>query len=427
MIKGLFNENCEYSPELTRHMLDVDEKMSSKEYAEEVKRGGQLTDILNWAKDESEFYSFLKGKNDLKLTDFPVMTKELLKENYDKISVKKFDESTLHKMYTSGSTGTPFTCIQNPEKRTRHLADIKYFGALAGYEDHTSMCYFRTYIQTTPENQEKNNIYEMDCVDLSGEKLKACLDLMAEKNSVALMGFASTIETAVDYWLKNCENNTKIKTVITTSEACTDILRDKLYAFFGENVTVRARYSNEENGIMGQEIDEKGTYRLNWASYYFEVLKMDSDKPAEYGEVGRIVLTDLYNKAFPMIRYDNNDIAVMGEKDGELFPVFTEIYGRRMDNLYDTRGNIVSPFLVYRTVKMSNMVGEWQFVQETEKDFCFKIKKNDTENEFSEKENVIKRFKEIFGEDADIRIEWVSDIPKLKSQKRKLVVSKLNK
>lgn len=40
MLKGLFNENCEYSPELTRYMLDVDEKMSSKEYAEEVKRGG---------------------------------------------------------------------------------------------------------------------------------------------------------------------------------------------------------------------------------------------------------------------------------------------------------------------------------------------------------------------------------------------------
>ena len=31
---------------------------------------------------------------------------------------------------------------------------------------------------------------------------------------------------------------------------------------------------------------------------YYEILKLDSDEPAEPGELGRIVITDLYNTPF---------------------------------------------------------------------------------------------------------------------------------
>ena len=41
------------------------------------------------------------------------------------------------------------------------------------------------------------------------------------------------------------------------------------------------------------------------------VLKLDSDEPAEPGELGRIVVTDYYNKTFPMVRYDTGDTGKM--------------------------------------------------------------------------------------------------------------------
>lgn len=34
---------------------------------------------------------------------------------------------------------------------------------------------------------------------------------------------------------------------------------------------------------------------FNWASYFFEFLKLDSDETAEFGEIARIVLADLHN------------------------------------------------------------------------------------------------------------------------------------
>lgn len=44
-------------------------------------------------------------------------------------------------------------------------------------------------------------------------------------------------------------------------------------------------------------------------------LKMDSDEPAEDGELGRIVITDLYNYAFPILRYDNGDTAIAHHRE----------------------------------------------------------------------------------------------------------------
>lgn len=56
---------------------------------------------------------------------------------------------------------------------------------------------------------------------------------------------------------------------------------------------VRAWYSNEENGIMGLQNEKDEGYRIDTETYYYEILKMDSDEPAEQGELGRIVITDL--------------------------------------------------------------------------------------------------------------------------------------
>ena len=50
-----------------------------------------------------------------------------------------------------------------------------------------------------------------------------------------------------------------------------------------------------ENGIIAQQSIDSNNYIINWASYYVEILKLDKDTPVEQGEIGRIVVTDLYN------------------------------------------------------------------------------------------------------------------------------------
>ena len=90
---------------------------------------------------------------------------------------------------------------------------------------------------------------------------------------------------------------------------------------------VRAWYSNEENGIMGLQNEKDEGYRIDTETYYYEILKMDSDEPAEPGELGRIVITDLFNYAFPILRYDNGDTAVARKRmvaSSFICPSFTD-------------------------------------------------------------------------------------------------------
>lgn len=48
----------------------------------------------------------------------------------------------------------------------------------------------------------------------------------------------------------------------------------------------------------------------------------------------------------PIIRYDTGDMVVYEETESG-HPYVSSIYGRRMDTIFDTKGKIVSPHILY--------------------------------------------------------------------------------
>lgn len=422
-MKNLFTEGIDYSDALRMNMKDIDYKMESKDYAKKVNEADtdELNGILLYAANNTSFYSEFAKKDKIRITDFPVMNKTLLNEHYDEILVHSYDNIKTHKMHTSGSTGIPFTVVQDLAKRERHIADLKYFGAMAGYTDHAPMCYLRAKPTATLAEQERDNIWQLDICNLNEKNLTDYYHVMVEKKCKALIAYPSTLETAVDFWTKHFHNDSEIETIISTSETLTDEVKRKLKSFFGDEVGIFARYSNTENGILGQETGISGTFRLNWASYFFEILKLDSDELADDGELGRIIVTDLYNKAFPMIRYDTGDVARMYRKGADELPEFSELYGRRMDLIYDTSGEVVSPFLLCRTMRLSHGIEQWQFIQENETEYTLKITANTDDKPNLDKE--VASFQKTLGENAKIKVVYVENIPVMSSLKRKLIVS----
>jgi phenylacetate-CoA ligase len=286
------------------------------------------------------------------------------------------------------------------------------------------MCYLRAKPTATQKEQKEQNIWQLDICNLSDDNLTKYYNIMINKKCTALIAYPSTLETAVTFWSKKFHNTSHIKTIISTSETLTSETRKKLKDFFGEKCTIFARYSNTENGILGQEYLDEGQYKLNWASYFFEILKLESDESAGEGELGRIIVTDLYNKAFPMIRYDTGDVAIMVKtKDG--FSYLSQLYGRRMDLIYDTHNEVVSPFLLCRTMRLSHGIEQWQFIQNSKTEYILRITVTHGEKPLCEKE--ICSFKQVLGQDAVITIEYVDNIPVMNSMKRKLIVSILKK
>ncbi len=74
---------------------------------------------------------------------------------------------------------------------------------------------------------------------------------------------------------------------------------------------------------------------------------MDEDVPVSPGKRGRIIVTDLQNYAMPMIRYNIGDIGAM-ELRKEKFPCLSSIEGRKLDLIYDTKGEIIPSQVSYK-------------------------------------------------------------------------------
>ncbi len=206
------------------------------------------------------------------------------------------------------------------------------------------------------------------------------------------------------------------KVVISGSEVLGEMARNNLKEVLGCSVV--SRYSNQENGILAQETLGLDYFIINYASYHIEFLKIDQDKKAAYGELSRVVITDLYNFATPIIRYDIGDLAIVRKHDS-YGTVIKVIEGRRRDFIYNTAGSMLSPSTVTNRMWKYEKINQYQLIQKTEKSYQLKL--NGFIGVYDEKE-LLSTFKSFLGEDANITLEHVQGIPSLSSGKFRSIV-----
>ena len=381
----------------------------------------RLKDIKLHAIEQTEFY-----KNYQLTDDFPVVNKMILIENHDACLAKSGYQTPTHISSTRGSTGTPFSVTQDFKKRNRTIADLKVFGELCNYPSHERMVFFRVInskLHRTPEQEDRENIYYIDSSDLGDAHLEEMKNALLEKKPRIVFSYSSTLVELAKYIDRTGipKNGFSTNSVLTGGEGLSDENRKLLEKVFG--CTVYRRYSDMELGILGQDMGNGSGYILNWGSYYFETLKIDSDEPTAPGEAGRIVITDLFNYAFPMIRYDTGDLGILDDSIPNEFPKLKEIYGRVRDCVYATDGRLISPAKVSVMMWGSDGVKQWQFIQEAKKNYILKLnceKRVDTEA-------YIEKFKGLLGEDAAIEVQLVDEIPVTSSNKRRAVICNYHK
>jgi phenylacetate-CoA ligase len=204
------------------------------------------------------------------------------------------------------------------------------------------------------------------------------------------------------------------------SETLNEFTKVTIEKYFG--VPAYSRYSNLENGILAQQVPGSGDrYLINTASYVLEIFKMDEDVLAATGELGRIVITDLYNFAMPMIRYDTGDIGIISSTKDVVGNCYLEtVEGRKLDLLYATDGTLVSSYIVYKNMWQYTEIVQYQLVQYGPKDYLFKI---NMDGSFAKEEKLVQEFKQYLGADANFSVEYVDEIPLLASGKRKKIAN----
>lgn len=310
-----------------------------------------LHDLLDHARANSIFYRNINGYD---LRVFPVMNKMTLIAHYDEIMVDdKLIPGQIGKVHiqrTSGSTGTPLSIPQDTLKRRRRIAELKYFGKIVGYNTHEKLIHLRAWNRwqhKTSKQIKEENIIPFDISSMMNADLERLCRIMQKEKAVSLRGYASSLGLLAEYANGKNYSFPSLKVAIAGSESLHDDTRTLYKQVFHSEII--SQYANEECGILAQErIPTKASNnKMYWnhSGYFIEILKLDSDEPADYGELGRVVITDLYNYAFPIIRYDSGDTATLLPPDEFSlgYPVIGNLFGRRIDLTFSVLGGGNSP------------------------------------------------------------------------------------
>jgi phenylacetate-CoA ligase len=386
------------------------------------KRGHTLRDLLIHALERVPFYRGLSRSSGFR--KFPVISKGIILKDRRSFMAEGFTGSSLKRVTTSGSSGEPFECYHDAGKVRRKLADLLYYNGLAGYR--VGMRHM--LIRVTPKGRIKqwlqNEIW-VDPTRWDADLLsRVRLELLRGKIKVAI-GYPSVMADIAEYCIARGDTPEQLglAVFIGTSELMTRSRRDLIAEAF--RCRVVSRYATEELGIIGQTDEDCEVFQVNQASHLVEVLRLDSDSPAAPGSLGRVVVTDLFSRAMPLIRYDTGDIAIAESMaHGEAgVATLRSLEGKQTDVIYDVRGERVAPLTILVALKDSKGFHRFQFAQRSACDYALRVCPEDAEVDPSVQEKLLA----IMGAGARLQVQRVSRIARLRSGKCPVVVNEMTK
>lgn len=400
---------------------------TEKAYLEETDAGDvdkKLEKLLSHAADTTKFYAAYKGVTEL--NRFPVINKIQYQQKPDEFVSSAYKNVKCHKHSTSGSTGVPLEILYSPEKGRKRYGTSIFLNTLADYNIGDRQAYARVWSKNYQKSfleQKAMNLIPIETTYLDKEHLQEICATLVKKRVTSLAGHASALSQLCFYIRDNNIDCSKfrLKSITPGSEPMTPYVREELKKMF--HCPVCQIYGAEEFGTIGMQMKDSYEYYVDTSSVFLEVFKMDEDVPAEEGEPGRLIVTDLYSFAFPIIRYENGDIVASRKErlpDGRYRQYFTEIYGRRADLIYSTDGRTVAPMLLSNKMQACTDMGiiQWKFVQSGEKTYFFEI---NGDSRRVDEQFIRGLILDDIGQDAEISFRYVDNIPVLNSGKRKYV------
>lgn len=392
-------------------------------------RKSHLSNILLHAAKTTPFYKNVKKDIELQLEDFPIIDKGVVRNNFEDFKSNMYLKSKNTPVVTSGSTGTPFKLFHNTEKRNRNTADVIYFAKNGGFEIGSRLLYMKVWNDINKKTSLRlwmENIIPYSIFNYTDEHIKKLIeDVKNDKSRKGVVCFASTCDVIVNYLdsINADPYDYNIKSIIANSDELSNTTKDKMEKYF--KVPTLSRYSNMECGMLAQQSNKGGyEFHINWASFHIELLDMEKDVPAKPGEMGRVVVTDLFNYCMPLIRYDTGDLAFLSinKENSNVAPALERIEGRKVDLIKNTKGKVVTSHIVTVNMWKYSELKQYQFVQKGKKEYVFRLNPWTT---FPREDELINEFKSYLGENAKVSIEYVDEIPLLSSGKRKLVVNEI--
>lgn len=196
-----------------------------------------------------------------------------------------------------------------------------------------------------------SNRYRMNIFDLSNEGLDQIVQKFANNRFDYINGYTSAIVLLA----KQLESKNRVlktlcpslKVCIVTSEMLFET--DKMLLEKALGVPVINEYGAAEVDLIAFQNTE-GDWVVNAETCLVEIVD-EQNKVLPYGQEGRIIVTQLYNKAMPFIRYEVGDYGILDPKSTPQKPVLQKLIGRTNDVIQLPSGKRAAGMAFYSITK----------------------------------------------------------------------------
>ncbi|TRX37863.1 phenylacetate--CoA ligase family protein [Flavobacterium sp. ZT3R18] len=337
-------------------------------------------EIFNFHLQNNPFYKELVGTASFKnWSDLPILNKgNLQKPLQERLSMGYTSKNTFVNK-TSGSSGNPFVFAKDKFCHALIWVNIMRRFQWHGIDfNHSYQARFYGMPLDFVSNKKLrikdflSHRYRFTIFDLSDKGLEKIVRKFSNSKFDYINGYTSSIVLLANYLKKNdlfldtiCPT---LKVCIVTSEMLFE--EDKMLLEERFRIPIVNEYGAAELDVIALESAE-GEWKVNAETIFVEILD-ENNQVVPYGTAGRIVVTSLYNKAHPMIRYEVGDMGILDEKSTLKNPILKKLIGRTNDIAVLPSGKIAPGMTFYSITK--KLFGD----QGNVKEFVIKQTKLDT-------------------------------------------------
>ena len=304
------------------------------EYIEEKKR-----EIVEFHLKNNSYYKDLnKGVEFNSWEELPILTKKDLQKPLKERLSEGYNEKSVFVNKTSGSSGDPFIFAKDKEAHALTWASIIHRFGWYGINFNSSYQarFYGIPLDFFGNTKERikdllSRRYRFSIFDLSDKVFEKILMKFQEKKFLYINGYTSSIVLFAKFLaskkiiLKNiCPT---LQCCVVTSEMLFEEDKKLMQEQFG--IPIINEYGASELDIIAFQ-NPKGEWVINTETIFVEVVD-DNNRPLPFGQEGKIIISSLYNKAHPFIRYEIGDIGVIDESSTPKKQILKKLIGRTND------------------------------------------------------------------------------------------------
>ena len=390
---------------------------------------------LEFVTDQVPAYRRLRGSVERlrpfeALLEFPLLDKATLQDNMDRFLPRDLDHIPHYEITTGGTSGNQLKLLVDDASQSVETAFVHRLWRRVGY---TPRCRKATF-RGVPFPDLKPGVYwrpnpiynelQFSPFHMGESTLGLYVDEIVRYDPAYFHGYPSAIDLLAEYVLRHDLSGRfeGVRAVLLASEGCLPSQAERMEKAFGARVF--PLYGHSERLVIAAPCEVTDVYHHEPDYGVVEIIGEDGSPCSRPGERGELVGTGLLNRSLPLVRYRTGDFAALAESAcecGRNWDRFTDIEGRWKQDMLDGRsGARISIAALNMHGDIFEHVARYQYHQNKPGRCVLRVMATPGFTD-SYAAAIVEAYRAKVGDELDVSVEVVDDIPLTERGKLRLL------